>query len=98
MPARERMCRCYTEDSQQAIPMNPTTNPESAEVQDYQARHEQLIEQLRRFMGGQMRYVEIWLNSPHPDLGGLTPQFFIDAGKIEVVESLAWAMEVGQPG
>jgi hypothetical protein len=78
--------------------MNPITNSESAEVQDYQARHEQLIDQLRRFMGGEMRYVEIWLNSPHPDLGGLTPQFFIDAGKIEVVESLAWAMEVGQPG
>lgn len=78
--------------------MNPTTNADSPQIQDERARHEQLIEKLRQYMGGKIEYVNIWLNSPHPDLGGLTPQFFIDAGKIEVVESLAWAMEVGQPG
>ncbi|MBW4619128.1 MAG: MbcA/ParS/Xre antitoxin family protein [Cyanosarcina radialis HA8281-LM2] len=78
--------------------MNPTKNLDSPELQDETARYDRLIDQLRRFMGGQMYYVNIWLNSPHPDLGGLTPQFFINEGKLEVVESLAWAMEVGQPG
>lgn len=54
--------------------------------------------QLRGLLGGKIEYVKIWLNSPHPDLGGLTPQFFIDEEKLEVVESLAWAIEVGQLG
>ena len=78
--------------------MNPIKTADSPPVQDETARYEQVIDQLRRLMGGSMEYVNIWLNSAHPDLGGLTPQFFIDTGKIEVVESLAWAMEVGQPG
>ena len=78
--------------------MNPIKTTDSPPVQDETARYEQVIDQLRRLMGGSMEYVNIWLNSPHPDLGDLTPQFFIDTGKIEVVESLAWAMEVGQPG
>ena len=73
--------------------MNPTNTTESPPLQDDKTRYEQLISQLRGLLGGNMEYVNIWLNSPHPDLGSLTPQFFIDIGKIEVVESLAWAME-----
>lgn len=73
--------------------MNPTTNPEAPPIQDYQVRYEKLIAILSRNMGGDMEYVNLWLNSPHTDLAGITPQFFIDAGKIEVVESLAWAIE-----
>jgi len=77
--------------------MNPTKNLESAQLQDETARYEQLIEQLRRFMGGSMDYVDIWLNSPHPYLDNRTPQSFLDEGKPEVVEYLASAMETGQP-
>lgn len=73
--------------------MNPIKNLGSAELQDETARYDRLIEQLRQFMGGQMYYVNIWLDSPHPDLDNRTPQSFIDEGKLEVVESLAWAME-----
>jgi hypothetical protein len=79
--------------AQAVVPMNPTKNLSSAQLQDETARYEQLIEQLSRQMGGQMYYVNIWLNSPHPDLDNRTPQSFLDEGKIEVVESLAWAME-----
>lgn len=77
--------------------MNPAKSDYS-EFLDEKARYEQLMVQLRGLLGGKIEYVKIWLNSPHPDLGGLTPQFFIDEEKLEVVESLAWGIEVGQPG
>ncbi|MCL1471367.1 hypothetical protein [Argonema antarcticum] len=77
--------------------MNPTKTPDSPPVQDETARYEQLIDQLCRFMGGSMEYVNLWLNSPRDELDGRTPQSFIDEGKIEVVEYFAWAMETGQP-
>lgn len=73
--------------------MNTTTNPKSPSIQDQTARYEQLMASLYRNMGGDMESVTLWLTSPHPDLDNRTPQSFIDEGKIEVVESLAWAIE-----
>lgn len=77
--------------------MNPSPTTDLLKSADYTTRYKQLIEQLRSFLGGSIENVNIWLNSPHPYLENRTPQSFIDEGKIEVVEYLAWAMETGQP-
>lgn len=42
-------------------------------------------------------YVRIWLRAPHPDLGNRTPISCLEAGHLDVVESLVRAMESGQP-
>ncbi|HEY9853567.1 MAG TPA: hypothetical protein V6D28_29125 [Leptolyngbyaceae cyanobacterium] len=73
--------------------MNPINITDSPPVQDEAARYEKLISDLCRQMGGDINYVNLWLNSPHDDLDGRTPQSFIDEGKIEVVEYFPWAME-----
>lgn len=52
-----------------------------------------LYEQLDR----SMKYVRIWLYSPHPDLGNRTPASYLLEGKPEAVEILIHAIETGQP-
>ncbi|MBD1922068.1 DUF2384 domain-containing protein [Microcoleus sp. FACHB-831] len=59
-------------------------------------RREQLIECLGDLLGGSDN-VEIWLKSPHPVLGGRTPQSYVDEGKLEVLEYFINAIETGQP-
>jgi hypothetical protein len=78
-------------------PMNPNKNLALVQLQDRTARFQQIMEQLRQFMGGSVDSVNIWLNSPHPYLDNRTPQSFLDEDKPEVVEYLVWAMETGQP-
>ncbi|MCL1465019.1 MbcA/ParS/Xre antitoxin family protein [Argonema galeatum] len=58
---------------------------------------DKLILRLQDLLDGSIEYVQIWLNAPHPDLAGRTPMSYLKEGKIEVVESLIWAMETGQP-
>ena len=77
--------------------MNTTTNPKSPPIEDHTSRQEQVVEQLRRFMGGDMQSVNLWLNSPHPYLDKQTPQSLLDEGNLYPVEYLVWAMETGQP-
>lgn len=77
--------------------MNTTSNPKSPPIEDRTSKREQLVEQLRRFMGGDMQCVNLWLNSPHPYLDNHTPESLLDEGELDTVEYLAWAMETGQP-
>ena len=45
-----------------------------------------------------MGYVRIWLKAPHPDLEGRTPLSYLQEGRAEVVETLIYMLETGQPG
>lgn len=57
-----------------------------------------ILQRLSEELDGSKDYVRIWLTSPHPDFGGKPPIFYFEEGKIEVVESLLEAIEMGQPG
>ena len=47
---------------------------------------------------GSLNLVQQWLNAPHPDFGGKSPSYYIEQGKIEVVENLVHSIASGQAG
>jgi hypothetical protein len=61
-------------------------------------RLQNLLERLSDLLDHSNHYVRLWLTSPHPDFGGKTPIFYLQQNKIEVVENLVEAIEIGQIG
>lgn len=71
---------------------------------------EALVRRIREILGRFFPHkedIEIWLNFPHPDLGGRTPQSVIDEGQsgavLAMLEAAFWAFRPekerpGQPG
>ncbi|MGK7874357.1 MAG: antitoxin Xre/MbcA/ParS toxin-binding domain-containing protein [Xenococcaceae cyanobacterium] len=75
----------------------PTINqPDTELIQDGITRRDQLIEQLAELLGG-LQNADIWMNSPHPVLGGRTPQSYVEEGDLEVLKYFIHAIETGQP-
>lgn len=60
-------------------------------------RFVRVVTELRKLLDGSTDYVQIWLRSPNPQLGGRTALSYLLEGKIEVVEELVHAMNTGQP-
>jgi Protein of unknown function (DUF2384) len=55
------------------------------------------MSQLAPLLGG-MENLKIWLNTPHPVLGGRTPQSYHQEGKLQkVLTYFITAIETGQP-
>lgn len=53
--------------------------------------------QLSNLLGG-WENTQIWLNTPHPVLGGRTPQSYNNEGKLqEILKYFIMAIETGQP-
>jgi Phycobilisome protein/Protein of unknown function (DUF2384) len=61
-------------------------------------RLQNLLERLSDLLDHSKKFVRLWLTSPHPDFGGKSPIFYLQQGKIEVVENLVEAIETGQIG
>ncbi len=66
-------------------------------LKENQKRLDRVVTELRELLDGSMDYVQIWLRSPNPQLGGRTALSYLLEGKIEVVEELVHAMNTGQP-
>lgn len=40
---------------------------------------------------------QLWLDLPHPALGGGKPRSYLDAGELQVLEYAIYAIATGQP-
>lgn len=57
------------------------------------SEEEKIYKILERLFGSE-KYAEVWLNTPHPDLGDKTPRFCINEGSAEtILEMLESALE-----
>ncbi len=57
---------------------------------------EELIARLSQLIGG-LDNAKLWLNTPHPLIGGRTPQSYLDEGDLKVLSYFVHAIETGQP-
>lgn len=73
-------------------------NPASPRLQPKLRELVGLLNRLRALLDGRMDLVRIWLKAPHPYLEGATPLAYLEAGKLDAVETLVYLMESGQPG
>jgi hypothetical protein len=72
-------------------------NPASPRLQVKLEELVSLLSRLRELLDGNMEYVRIWLKAPHPALGGHTPLSYLEADKLEAVDTLVTMIETGQP-
>lgn len=79
-------------------PTGLSKNPASPRLQPKLRELVGLLNRLRGLLDGRMDLVRIWLKAPHPHLEGVTPLAYLEAGKLEAVETLVYLMESGQPG
>ena len=79
-------------------PRGLNKNPTSPKLQAKLSELTALTKRLRELLDGDMSYVRIWLKVPHPDLEGRTPLSYLQEGRAEVVETLIYMLETGQPG
>jgi hypothetical protein len=82
-------------NDRQKISMPDTLHQDK--LKENQQRFIRVVTELRELLDGSMDYVQIWLRSPNPQLGGRTALSYLLEGKIEVVEGLVYAMNTGQP-
>lgn len=73
-------------------------NPASPRLQPKLRELVGLLNRLRELLDGRMELVRIWLKAPHPYLEGATPLSYLEADKLDTVETLVHLMETGQPG
>lgn len=59
-------------------------------------KKKQLVQKLEELVGG-AENAQLWLKSPHPFLDGKTPQSCLDEKKLDVVDYILSATELGQP-
>lgn len=79
-------------------PTGLSKNPASPRLQPKLRELVGLLNRLRELLDGRIDLVRIWLKAPHPYLGGATPLSYLEADKLEAVETLVHLMETGQPG
>ena len=79
-------------------PRGLNKNPTSPKLQAKLSELTALTKRLRELLDGDMGYVRIWLKVPHPDLEGRTPLSYLREGRAEIVETLIYMLETGQPG
>ena len=72
-------------------------NPASPHLQPQLERLVKLITTLRELLDGDMSLVRVWLKAPHPALGNAKPLDYLAEGRLDLVESLVYAIETGQP-
>ncbi len=72
-------------------------NPASPHLQPQLERLVKLITTLRELLDGDMSLVRVWLKAPHPALGNAKPLDYLAEGRLDLVESLVYAIEIGQP-
>ena len=72
-------------------------NPASPHLQPQLERLVKLVTTLRELLDGDMSLVRVWLKAPHPALGNAKPLDYLAEGRLDLVESLVYAIETGQP-
>jgi len=79
------------------IPDDSQKISSSDKLKEKEAKFLSLVTELHELLERSIDYVQIWLRSPNPQLGGRTALSYLLEGKIEVVEGLVYAMNTGQP-
>jgi len=57
-----------------------------------------LKHRVQDLLDGKEELVDRWFKSDNSELGGATPQSFLDQGRLRAVETLIYMIETGQPG
>ena len=71
-------------------------SPRSVKVQRGLRRVEYLFARVRNLTGSPVN-ARVWLKMGHPDFGGVAPVDLLEEGRIEAVEDLVLAIELGLP-
>jgi translation initiation factor 2B subunit (eIF-2B alpha/beta/delta family) len=79
--------------SRQALSKTPTSTRLQSELQYL----DQLLVRLKALTGS-LENSRIWLKTGHPDFAGKAPLEYLLEGKVEAVEDLIEAIEMGLPG
>ncbi|HRN17943.1 MAG: antitoxin Xre/MbcA/ParS toxin-binding domain-containing protein [Trueperaceae bacterium] len=71
--------------------------PDSRTIQEPLKKLLRVVDGLNRLTGHDDSQVRIWLNAPHPDLGGISPLDLMQTGKIQGIVDLVEDMLTGAP-